>query len=267
MAYVYRHIRLDTNKVFYVGVSDVNDNYKRSRKVIARSDHWRNIVNVTDWESEIIFDNLSLKEAKEKEIEFIKIYGRSDLGEGTLVNHTDGGDGTCGYKVLEATKEILKKKNKGKKLSKEHCEKISKSLIGKSLSKDHIKKLSDAKRGKKRSKEAVEKTRLANIGNKSRTGQKASPEMIEKLKIAQRFRRKGELENAILLNIGRSDIKIGAKVDSYLLLSKIKINRKHFYCCKCDCGQEINIRSESLCKFKYVHGCRCKRIINGKKKR
>lgn len=36
------------------------------------------------------------QEAKVKEIELISLYGRRDLGKGTLVNFTDGGEGTQG---------------------------------------------------------------------------------------------------------------------------------------------------------------------------
>jgi hypothetical protein len=44
---------------------------------------------------------------KQKEIEFIALYGRKNLGKGSLVNLTDGGEGTIGYVVsIGARKKI-----------------------------------------------------------------------------------------------------------------------------------------------------------------
>jgi hypothetical protein len=90
MAYVYRHIRLDTNKVFYVGIG--NDlKYQRSKSKYNRNKHWHNVVNKTPIRIDILFDEINYEEAKNKEIEFISLYGRRDFGIGTLVNMTGGG--------------------------------------------------------------------------------------------------------------------------------------------------------------------------------
>jgi predicted GIY-YIG superfamily endonuclease len=148
MAIVYRHIRLDKNEVFYIGISKNNDRpYSKHR----RSNFWKNIVNKTDYEVEILFDDLSWEDACEKEKEFIKLYGRKDLGLGPLVNMTDGGDGCNNYtfddeiiksrnikiglsnstkRRTEEEKQHLREINLGKKLSKETCEKMSKSKKG-----------------------------------------------------------------------------------------------------------------------------------------
>jgi hypothetical protein len=96
MAIVYRHIRLDKNEVFYIGIGkDENRAYEKRR---SRSDWWKSVINMTDYRVDILFDELTWEEACEKEIEFIKLYGRKDLGLGSLVNLTDGGDGSIGYK-------------------------------------------------------------------------------------------------------------------------------------------------------------------------
>lgn len=92
MAYVYEHIRLDTNEIFYIGIG--NDlNYQRAYQKKSRNKHWKNIVNITNYSVNIIFDNLSWEDACFKEIELIKKYGRKDLNNGILVNMTDGGEG------------------------------------------------------------------------------------------------------------------------------------------------------------------------------
>jgi len=71
--------------------------------------------------------------------------------------------------------------NKGKKLSPEHCKKISESNIGKKCPKtlEHRQKISNAKKGKKISPEA----RAAMIA--FRTGRKNTPETIEKMRLAR----------------------------------------------------------------------------------
>ena len=92
MAYVYRHIRLDKDHVFYVGIGS-DDNYDRAYSKDSRNNHWHSIVNKSDYEIEIMLDDLSWEDACKKETEFIKLYGRNDLNEGTLVNMTDGGEG------------------------------------------------------------------------------------------------------------------------------------------------------------------------------
>lgn len=115
MAIVYRHRRLDTNSIFYVGISKSNKYRPYSKH--NRSKHWLNIINKTEYIVEIIYSNISYDDAKELEILLISEYGRHDLGSGLLVNLTDGGEGTSNYvKTIEECKhhsEVLKKKYKG----------------------------------------------------------------------------------------------------------------------------------------------------------
>ena len=115
MAYVYRHIRLDKNEPFYIGIgSDINQ--RRAREKTRRSKLWNKIVNKTDFDVEILFDDISYEEAKIKEIEFIKLYGRIDLCNGTLANLTNGGDGTVN--PSQETRNKISDINKGRKNSK-----------------------------------------------------------------------------------------------------------------------------------------------------
>lgn len=93
MAVVYRHIRLDKNLPFYIGIGVSK---KRAYQTHNRNEHWKNIVNKTPYEVEIIFDDLTNEEAQEKEKEFIALYGREKGG--LLCNRTDGGEWTQGMK-------------------------------------------------------------------------------------------------------------------------------------------------------------------------
>jgi hypothetical protein len=130
MAYLYRHIRLDKNEVFYIGIGSDNY-YKRAYSKNYRNKYWNNIINKTNYDVEIVLDNLNKKNCIEKEIEFIKLYGRIDLKTGTLVNLTDGGEGLNGFNHSDLAKLKISEFQKNKVFSKETKKKISESKIGK----------------------------------------------------------------------------------------------------------------------------------------
>lgn len=116
MAYIYRHIRLDKNEPFYIGIGN-DSSFIRANdfKPNRRNDIWNKIFSKTDIEVEILFDNLTWNECCEKEKEFIKIYGRIDNKTGILSNLTDGGDGSVGIVITEARRSFLKERFKGDK--------------------------------------------------------------------------------------------------------------------------------------------------------
>ena len=122
--YLYRHRRLDTNEIFYIGISKVS-NFKRAYEKNKRTTHWKNIVNKTDYKVEIVVENLSWEDACELEILLISEYGRKDLGKGLLVNMTDGGDGVKNKIWTTQSRKKSSISSKGKKLSKETKEKMS----------------------------------------------------------------------------------------------------------------------------------------------
>lgn len=114
--YVYRHIRLDKNEPFYIGIGNRKD-YKRAyeRDTSKRNLIWGRITSKSDYEVEILFDCISKEFAADKEKEFIKLYGRMDLNSGTLCNMTDGGDGILNCIRSKETKEKLSKGKIGHK--------------------------------------------------------------------------------------------------------------------------------------------------------
>lgn len=109
--YVYRHIRLDKNTPFYIGIgtkrkyqysfSCHSEYYHRSYNKRKRNKIWNDIVNKNNgkFEVQIILESDNYNFIKAKEQEFIKLYGRIDLGTGTLANLTNGGDGSLGVNV------------------------------------------------------------------------------------------------------------------------------------------------------------------------
>jgi hypothetical protein len=129
MAYVYRHIRLDKNQPFYIGVG-THDTYKRAYDEKSRNPHWKHIVNKTKYKVDILIDELSEQDAFAKEIEFISLYGKHSNG-GLLCNISDGGEGGfLSNEVNEKRKLALL----GRKLPNYIKEKIRIKAIGRKAS-------------------------------------------------------------------------------------------------------------------------------------
>lgn len=98
--YLYRHIRLDKNEVFYVGIGTkalinkikFKDEYHRAFNKSKRSNFWKKIVAKTEYRVEILMESDSREFIEKKEKEFINLYGRLNTKSGTLCNLTDGGE-------------------------------------------------------------------------------------------------------------------------------------------------------------------------------
>ena len=105
MAVVYRHRRLDTFEVFYIGIGKTE---KRAYSKKSRNKWWKNIILKTEYSVEIIIEDISWKEAQEVEVLLISEYGRRDLGLGNLVNLTNGGEVTQGM-TSYSRKGIIRK--------------------------------------------------------------------------------------------------------------------------------------------------------------
>jgi len=122
---VYRHRRLDTNKIFYIGIGNEQRPYCKRR-----NKYWNNVVNKTDYSIEIIARNLSLQDACELEIFLISEYGLENL-----TNINSGGEGQ-----FNPDKETRYKIGSGKR--------------GKTISEYHKQKLSEFNKGKKHTEES-----------------------------------------------------------------------------------------------------------------
>jgi len=190
MAYVYRHVRLDKNEVFYIGIgSDDKGRYSRAHSK-DRNLHWNNIINLAEYKVEIISEEwLTWEEACEKEKFWIIFYGRADLGTGTLVNMTDGGQVYPSNPMYGEDNPMYGKghKLKGEKngmYNKHHTEEAKKKMSDFRTGKPNIHAQGDknpAKRPEVR--EKISKSRLGDLNVMKR------PEVVEKLKETMRIKR------------------------------------------------------------------------------
>lgn len=90
--YIYAHYRNDTNEVFYIGKGEGN----RHKSKQGRNPYWENIVNAHGYKAEILQRFETEDEAFQAEQALIAELGRKDLGQGLLVNMSDGGEGASG---------------------------------------------------------------------------------------------------------------------------------------------------------------------------
>ena len=163
--YLYRHIRLDKDEPFYIGIGN-KINYARAyeKDPSKRNVIWNKIVSKSFYEVDIIFDGLTKEEASEKEKEFIKLYGRKDLNNGILCNLTDGGDGIHGCVRSGETRQKLREQKLG----------FKNPMYGKKQSVEFLLKRGVFK-SRKKSEEEKKKQSLATI----KSGQAKKTEVIK----------------------------------------------------------------------------------------
>lgn len=197
MPHIYRHIRLDKNEPFYVGIG-LDDIPKRAYETKKRrSQWWNNIVNKYGYSVDILFENVTIDFAKEKEKEFISLYGRIDLGTGTLCNQTNGGDGMNGWKANAENKINMSKaaKIRGTAMlnTPEIIEKRANSMRGKKRTPIQCERLAAWQRGIPKSKEFKENMSKSIMLNS---------ELIEKRKNQPNCKKVLCLDNGVIYRSG-----------------------------------------------------------------
>ncbi len=206
--YVYEFWRPDTNQCFWVGKGHGD----RAFRSPSRNFHFDNVIkklcrNGMQHEVRIVRQHLTEAEALAYEIELIASRRASGA---SITNVTDGGEGVCGLRHSEATREKIKAKRavqprrpcseetkrklseahkgrrkgipnpdhsarlKGRKLSDEHKAAISASNIGRIVAPETRKKIGAAHRGRVHSEETRRKF------SQSHMGKRQSPELVEK---------------------------------------------------------------------------------------
>ena len=163
---VYKHTNIVNNKC-YIGITCRNpwDRWHRDGSGYRQDTQpkFYNAIQKYGWdkfEHEILFQELTLEQAVEKEKELISYYDSFVNG----YNSSTGGEGNPGHVVTESMRKQMSESHKGqvpwskgKKLSEEHRKKISESHIGKNTgvrSQQTKQSISDALKGKQKSEEA-----------------------------------------------------------------------------------------------------------------
>ena len=146
MFYVYEHIRLDTNAVFYVGKGKGRRCFEARR----RNQHWKRVVaKAGGFDVRVVVDKIDEELAFLAEQELIT---KLKLQGASLANLTDGGEGASGYRhtdkaktkfsktmarTMETYKHIVRERQLGENNSAKKLgvgDKISKALRGRKLS-------------------------------------------------------------------------------------------------------------------------------------
>lgn len=91
--------------LFYIGKGKGRRAYVKS----GRNNYWQKIVNKHGYRVEIFKENMTEQEALKEEMELIKKYKKSL----SLVNFTDGGEGTSGLKMSKETRKKMSAQKKG----------------------------------------------------------------------------------------------------------------------------------------------------------
>jgi hypothetical protein len=208
MAIVYQHKVKDTEEVFYIGIGKQD---KRAYSKHGRGKFWKDYTSKYEYTVEITHRDIIWEEACSIEKYLIAFYGRRDLGLGSLVNQTDGGDG-----IINPSQEARKKNGDARRglpswntgLTKETDSRIkiiSEKLCNIQRSETHSNNISKAKKGKPNPSiqgdknpgckpENREKSRDRLLGNKHRVGKKHTQESKDKQREKAINREKKECE-------------------------------------------------------------------------
>lgn len=119
--YVYLHIRLDNNSIFYVGKGCGSRAWNKH----GRNKYWNNIVNKHGYRVEILFDNLTEKESLDCEIDAISELTYFGI---KLTNMSSGGESP---KFSESSRLAMSKAGKGRRKTEDHKKKIADGNRGK----------------------------------------------------------------------------------------------------------------------------------------
>ena len=163
--YVYAWFFKDTSEVFYVGKGKNKRAYDVKNH---RNNYFKNIINKYQDNVDVtfLFIDLTEDEAFRLEKEMIKMF--KEIGECKANFHVGGKGGYTGNYDSKERSEKISKAMKLRNLSGERN-----PMYHKTHSVEARKKISEANKGKKLSKEHIEKLRLVN------TGKKLSQEQIE----------------------------------------------------------------------------------------
>lgn len=107
--YIYAHMKLTDGTPFYIGKGVGRRAFSKSKS--QRSKWWHKTVKKYGLDILFLEKGLTEEEAFDREKYWISKIGRRDLGNGPLVNMTNGGDGVVGNIMSEESKKLISKNN------------------------------------------------------------------------------------------------------------------------------------------------------------
>lgn len=177
--FVYKHTS-PSNKV-YIGITckkNIKQRWGKNGRGYKECPYFYKAIQKYGWDNiqhEILFIDLSEKEAQEKEIELISFYKSNNPEFG--YNLTSGGEGRPNYVCSQETKDKMSKNNgaKNPKYRQQYLDRLSgennpmknpeiAQKFKHPLSEETKKKISERKKGKSRLKEVRDKLKQAHIG-------------------------------------------------------------------------------------------------------
>ena len=169
--YTYSHSKPD-GSIFYIGKGMGDRAYSKDN----RNNFWKNTVKKYGYSVQILAEWDSEIEAFDHEKVLISCF--KDMGH-KLVNLTDGGDGTAGYRWTDEQKANFNMNGEkngmfGKTHSVETKQKIREKAIGRKITKDTREKISEKMKNRTFSEDHIEKLRKASMGNKNGIGNKGN---------------------------------------------------------------------------------------------
>ena len=105
-SYVYCYLDAQTRKPYYVGIS--------SRAARPLEPHGACEVPADVALVRVLRSGLSWREAQQWECFYISRFGRAAAGTGSLLNKTEGGEGSVGYVHAESSKLLMSQNRRGK---------------------------------------------------------------------------------------------------------------------------------------------------------
>jgi hypothetical protein len=167
--YTYSHCKPD-GSIFYIGKGVGDRAFSKENRNI----YWKRKVEKFGYEAKILAYWETEKEAFDHEKLLISCF--KDMGI-KLVNMTNGGEGSSGYKWTDEQKanfDVAGENNGmyGKQHSKETKLKLSENAKGRVISEETKLKISAKMKNRTFSKEHLEKLRVASLGNKNSVGNK-----------------------------------------------------------------------------------------------
>lgn len=178
--YVYQHIRLDNNEVFYIGIGTQRGAtliFERAHSLHNRNKYWRRIVGKVGYRVEIIIIDYDYNIVKNCERKLVAELGKRIEHKGLLVNLADGGNN--GHPQTQETREKisigLRKAYKENPVdwariwedrTQYNCKPIIQYTLDKIFIKEH-RSINDAAKHSGVNREAITHTLQRGIGNRS----------------------------------------------------------------------------------------------------